>query len=62
MRIVKERFAYMEDARVSVSNGACFLCGETKVVITVDTSDGEYADISLCQDCVAAECSKGDSE
>ena len=32
-------------------DGACQCCGETKPVLMIGTSDGEYNTASLCADC-----------
>ena len=43
---------------ITIDNYECFLCGETKTVVDMDGSEGEYGTAPICADCVVRECKK----
>jgi hypothetical protein len=59
-RIVKEfKGIYGQNAKVWVEKHECTLCGEKKICIVSDGSEGEFDCAWFCPECVKKECDRG---
>ena len=48
-------YAYGDIAHISSCDGICDVCKKNTRVLCVDTSDGEYAILGICAECIDAE-------
>lgn len=54
--IKKFEAGYSREGYVSLVVDKCFLCGEEKVCLYSDGSEGEYGGVSICGDCAKKQC------
>lgn len=47
-----QRGAYAHSATVERDTGSCDVCCRTATCLAFDTSDGEYATLLMCQECI----------
>lgn len=51
LHITYTKQAYSRSGEVRVTIGECDVCGEEKIVICTDSSQGEYGEIAICLNC-----------
>lgn len=46
--------AYPHSATLRFERGLCDVCKQDKGIVVIDTSQGEYAELHICRECVAS--------
>ena len=54
---IKSKFVSLSDnygrsVTLEIETAMCLFCGETKQVLSIDVSDGEYLNGRICKDCI----------
>lgn len=44
--------AYERDVVIELEEEVCSMCGEKKMVLVMDGSEGEYTVARICEDCI----------
>jgi len=59
-REIKNFFGgYGRIGRIWVEEEECEICGEERICIASDGSEGEYGHAYICSECVEEECNRG---